>query len=62
MFMDLERSYLISLAKACKRQGLSRAEAFRAIEGDIGGFSPTTRIHCAITSVFEAPDHSAANF
>ena len=62
MFMDLERTYLITLAKACKRQGLTRAEAFHTVECDIGGFSPTTRINCAINNVFENPDHSAAIF
>ena len=62
MFMDLERTYLITLAKACKRQGLTRKEAYRAILADVGGFTPPTRIRCAIVSVFDRPDHSAAIF
>ena len=62
MFMELERNYLITLAKACKRQGLTRTEAFTAIQSDVGDFTPAMRIRCAIVSVFDRPDHSAAIF
>ena len=62
MFFDLERTYLITLARACKRQGLTEKEAFLAIQTDVGGFTPSMRIRCAITSVFTRPDHSAAIF
>jgi len=62
MFMELERTYLITLAQACLRQGLTRREAFYSIAADIGGFTSPMRIHCAIHSVFDRPDHSAAIF
>lgn len=62
MFMDVERTYLITLAKACRRQGLTQDEAFSAIRADVGGFTCCMRIKCALTSVFTRPDHSAAIF
>jgi hypothetical protein len=62
MFMELERTYLLTLAGACKRQGLDEREALRAIQADIGAFTPVQRIHCAIHSVFIRPDHAVARF
>ena len=53
MFMDLERNYLLKLARSCFRKGLSEDETYTEIQRDTGGFTAPARIRCAIETVFQ---------
>ena len=52
MVTELEHTCLVRMAEACKRRGLSLAEAQRHIEAETAGFSTSFRIAQVVRHVF----------
>ncbi|MEM6758149.1 MAG: hypothetical protein AAF601_01580 [Pseudomonadota bacterium] len=53
MFEELERRYLLRLARDCARQGLSAEATAETMHRKLGSFTCAGRLCCAIAHVFE---------
>ena len=53
MVGEIERTWLMSLAAACKTRGLSALEAHQRIAEEIRGFSTGFRIAQAVRATYE---------
>lgn len=57
MFSECEHSCLLQMALACKKRGMTRAEAKRSIVTELHGFSSLFRIGQAVETAFSPTPH-----
>ncbi|MEL7165228.1 MAG: hypothetical protein AAFY52_09800 [Pseudomonadota bacterium] len=53
MFEELERRYLLRLARDCARRGLSAEATADIMHRKLGSFTCAGRLRCAIAHVFK---------
>ena len=57
MFSECEHACLLQMALACKKRGMTLAEAKRSIELELHGFSSRFRISQAVETAFSPSPH-----